>query len=91
MNMNIMIAIQCSESSVRDLCENTTCPSEGSNVGRDNCCVWHANIHTCHPSVMVCVHSYYNSRVYVYRGICSEISITIAITFTAFVCCNNYV
>jgi len=36
---------------VRNLCENTTCPTDTARATEENCCVWHANIHTCHPSI----------------------------------------
>lgn len=28
-----------------------SCPEDANQATADNCCVWHANIHTCHPTV----------------------------------------
>ncbi len=45
----------CSEAELRDFCQlNNTCPENVADSAMDNCCVWHANIHTCHPTVNVC-------------------------------------
>ncbi len=35
--------------------QNATCPADVDDATKDNCCIWHANIHTCHPRVVVSV------------------------------------
>ena len=40
-----------SATEIRELCEDNTCPTDNTDVTADNCCVNHANIHVCAPSV----------------------------------------
>ena len=35
-----------------EFCNNSRCPAELANTGPQfslDCCVWHANVHVCHP------------------------------------------
>ena len=42
------------ETELEDFCTDT-CPDNVQELDQSNCCVWHANIHTCHPSITVSV------------------------------------
>jgi len=50
---HLSFSLRRTTSQLEHFCNNQTCPDTVSKLNASNCCVWHANIHTCHPSVTV--------------------------------------
>ncbi|CAH1772446.1 unnamed protein product [Owenia fusiformis] len=37
-------------SGAQDFCDNTVCPSSVSAANKENCCIYHVNVHSCHKN-----------------------------------------
>jgi len=42
-------------SEAKRFCLEHECPTNWNNANEDNCCVYHANIHSCPLTLMVCI------------------------------------